>query len=642
MPCPWDPYSTVDMICQQNHMPMHQTHQTKKSTRKPDLTILSLNNACALFQDEKRGKKDKQTGTQKNDEKDDEQRNTKLKAHMDTSATAKPNNHLWKDVLACIEFKRKTPGMTKGIKPPLSTYTVTDHVPTNSEYLPVDHLKAEVPTPGPLQTPATQLVSDAAPVRSSGLTAAQPSPGGSSSKRKITDTLESAAKKSKMNPDDTDADLDVTIQTGLYAAEIFAPNLGVNYFLNIIVVDDVIWIWYYDRQGIVQCSGIQDLPQFMVLLYALQRFKVHDWGQNKDLIPVPVQGKRCKEFNIQDKELGTVDLLLHTSHDERVTHYGPQGRATNLVAVTSEALTNKYGNLRDGMVAKIFLGEVNRTSESEILKRVEEITKRHATVQDHVPELLWHHTFTNPASVIREVLGVPDSNTGIRVLYILLFRKLKPIMELQGKELFDVWHQCILCHLTLWKEGVCHQNISPGNLMWYWKDGKQIGVLNDYDLSSLADDPGPRGNKRTVLVPFMALDFIIREGQQGKVKHLYRHDLESFMWCFVWISLRYENGVLLPRRLRPFDEWATLDAGMTKYCFHRFRTLPACLPTKPLMWRFLVACLNVLHPEPDSSTEVDELTVTNTEESVSDIDNLLAKFTATRAWATLSSPSFSQ
>ncbi|KAG2051453.1 hypothetical protein BDR06DRAFT_589489 [Suillus hirtellus] len=172
MPCPWDPYSTVDMICQQHHMPMHQTHQTKKSTREPDLTILSLNNACVLFQDEKRGKKDNQTGTQKgtqkNDEKDDEQRNTKLKAHMDTSATAKPNNHLWKDVLACTEFKRKTPGMTKGIKLPPSTYTVTDHVPTKPEYLPVDHLKAEVPTPSFSQTPATRPVSDTAPVRSSG------------------------------------------------------------------------------------------------------------------------------------------------------------------------------------------------------------------------------------------------------------------------------------------------------------------------------------------------------------------------------------------------------------------------------------------------------------------------------------------
>ncbi|KAG2104721.1 uncharacterized protein F5147DRAFT_263040 [Suillus discolor] len=658
------PVPTVDMICQQNDMPMHQMHQTKKSTRKPDLVILPLNTACASFQDEKGSTMGKQKDDKKDDEKDEtnqetnerndgEQRKKKRKAHMDTNATAKPHNLPWKDVLACIEFKRKT----KGIKAPPSSYTLTDYAPTKPEYLPVDHLRTAGPAPGPPQTPATQTASDSA-FRSSGLTADQPSQGGSSSKRKAADTLESTAKKPKMDPNDrdadADADLDVTVQTGLYAAEMFAANLAVNYLLNIIVVDDIAWIWYYDRQGIIQCSGInfiQDLPRFMVLLYALQRFELHDWGRNKDLLAVEVDEKLCHEFKIKDEKLGEVDLLLHTSHDERWTHYGLQGRATNVVPVTSEALTKKYGKFKDGMVAKIFWGEASRTSEPEILKKVEEIAKRHATVQDHVPQLLWHHRFTNPTSAIREALDVPEPTKGSRVLYILVFRKLFPITQLHGKELFDVWRQCILCHLTLWKEGVYHRDVSPGNLMWYWKDRKRIGVLNDYDLSSLADDPGPRGNERTGTVPFMAVDLLTEEGQQGKVKHLYRHDLESFMWCFAWISLRYENGVFLPRRLRPFDEWATLDAvacGEKKYVFQGRRKLPACSPTNPLMWRFLVACLKVLDAEAynrraqqsDSPTEVDELT--DTEESVSDMDNFLAKFTATQAWATLSSPSVSQ
>ncbi|KAG1824897.1 uncharacterized protein BJ212DRAFT_552526 [Suillus subaureus] len=423
---------------------------------------------------------------------------------MDANAVAKPKNLPWKDVLACIEFKRKTSGRTKGINPPPPSYTVTDYIPTKPEYLPVDHLKAGVPAPGPSQTPATQPASDTAfAVPSSGPTAAKASQGGSSSKRKATDALESAAKKSKKNPDDTDDtddDLDVTVQTGLYAAEMFASNLGVNCLLNIIVIDDVMWIWYYDRQGIIQCSGInfiQDLPRFMVLLYALQRFDVHDWGRNRDFLPVHVEGKQCHEFKIKDKELGEVDLLLHTSHDERVTHYGLQGRATNVVPVTSEALTKKYGNFQDGMVAKIFWGEADRTSEPEILKRVEEIAEAHYTVKDHIPELLWHHKFTNPTSAIRDVLGVPEPTKGSRILYILVFPKLQPITKVPDKELFNVWYQCILCHLSLWKEGVYHRDISPGNLMWYWKNGKRMGVLNDYDLSSLADDPGPRGNERT-------------------------------------------------------------------------------------------------------------------------------------------------
>jgi hypothetical protein len=139
--------------------------------------------------------------------------------------------------------------------------------------------------------------------------------------------------------------------------------------------------------------------------------------------------------------------------------------------------------------------------------------------------------------------------------------------------------------------------------MWYKIGEKLIGVLNDYDLSSLADEPGPRGNERTGTVPFMALDLLTEKGKRGEIKHLYRHDLESFIWCFAWISLRYKEGVLLPRGSRPLDEWATLDAvtcGKEKLFFmaHLFDFEPPHLQTSGSdidwsLWNLLVNCFEM-------------------------------------------------
>ncbi|KAG2146760.1 hypothetical protein DEU56DRAFT_786259, partial [Suillus clintonianus] len=181
--------------------------------------------------------------------------------------------------------------------------------------------------------------------------------------------------------------------------------------------------------------------------------------------------------------------------------------------------------------------------------------------------LLWHHTLTSLTSDIREALSVPEPTKGSHVLNILEFRKLQPITELHGIEFFDAWQQCIKCHATLWRKGMYHRDVNPGNMMWYENDGKLIGVLNDYDLSSLVGDAGPRDNDRTGTVPFMALD-LLREG--GEVKHLYCRDLESFLWVFIWICLRYRDGVLLPTESRPLDEWATksaVECGNHKFVF---------------------------------------------------------------------------
>ncbi|KAG1729432.1 hypothetical protein EDB19DRAFT_1743436 [Suillus lakei] len=605
----------LEMICQRNDMPIYQTHQTEQSKRMPDVFILPSKSSKEAFPEVK----------------------------------DPPWDHrriFWKDVLASIEFKR-TPNFQ--LKGPEVLYKVTHYQPTVPEYRKVPMRDASVgPTTGVsvLQTQAEQSAPDLPPPRRSNRDDVVKNTTGSS-KRKAEDDGESAAKRAKT----TDV-LDVTVQTGLYAAEMFAANIAVTHLLNLIIVDTIVWIWYYDRQGIIQSSGIdfmKDLPRFMVLLYALQRFNLDDWGRNTEFDEVVEQGVHKTTLDgvvvkdgVHETDLGGVDLVIHTDSEERVTHYGLQGRATNVFPVTSDKLCTEFPDIKkDGMVAKIFWAEEDRISEPEILKKVHEIAAKESDVKGHVPQLLWYCRFPNPTRAVREALGIPEARKGSRVLYILVFRKLDPITALYGIELFDVWHQCILCPYALWKGGVYHLDISPGNLMCYKKDGRWIGVLNDYDLSSLNINAGPTGNERTGTVPFMALDLLTPEGQRGEVAHLYRHDLESFVWVLVWVCLRYKNGVLLAAPSRLLDEWATLDpvtCGAMKRmfldCFVYFKRDWM----DPQIWKLVAASLTVL--ENDRHRRVKVILLLEAEEDGSTDDaeeetgeyDLFRALTTTKTW----------
>ena len=399
----------------------------------------------------------------------------------------------------------------------------------------------------------------------------------------------------------------------------------------------------------------------MVLLYALQRFTLGDWGRNTAF-------GEDEEKGLHTITIDGVDLELDTSDEERVTHYGLKGRATNVFPVTSKKLAEDFPEVQeDGMVAKIFWAEEQRTSEPDILDKVNEIAAEKENVKNHVPHLLWYHKLTDPTSAVRKALSVPEPTKGGRVPYILVFRKLRPITELHGEEFFKAWRQCILCmlfveftrlsveimrvsgHLDLWNGGVLHRDVSPGNMMYYrTKNGTLMGVLNDYDLSSLAAAAGPQGNERTGTVPFMALDLLTPAGQRGEVKHLYRHDLESFIWVLVWVSLRYRDGVLLPLPSRPLDVWAIAGPEACRkekrsFLYEYLEFEP--LGIDPRIWVLVVDSMQVLKLDADrrqalaakqrrSNPGSGHLILA--EELELDDDDFLHKLTSTEAWVQLS------
>ncbi|KAG1739397.1 uncharacterized protein EDB91DRAFT_1248752 [Suillus paluster] len=473
------------IIFQKNDKNMTQSHQNTTARRKPDVVILPLQSSLNAFPADHKLMGDGE--------------------HSVENAPRKPAEQLlWKDALAVVEFKRKK----KILPEPRSAYKVKEYIATKPEYLRVETGATDGPAVSSAsQTQAKRPVAAAPPTRRSGRLAAnsQPTTSNSSSKRKAEEPLQSSGKRAKVG--ETDSKLDVTVQTGLYAAEMFAANVAVKHILNLIVVGN-----------------------YSMLGHQLQLTISHDswccymrcndstsatWGRNTKF-------REVDEGNSHAFKFGDVDLLLHTSDEARVNHYGLKGRATNVIPVTSEYLANEYPEVqKDGMVAKIFWGEEQRTSEPDILKVVEEIAKKEKTVEGHVPHLLWHHEFKNPTSAVRKALGIAEPTKGSRVLYILVFRRFLPITDLEGEEFFNVWRQCILCHLALWKGGVHHRDVSPPNMMFYKTDeGVLMGVLNDFDLASLATTKGRLGNERTGTVPFMALELLTPAGQRGEVEHL--------------------------------------------------------------------------------------------------------------------------
>ena len=123
-----------------------------------------------------------------------------------------------------------------------------------------------------------------------------------------------------------------------------------------------------------------------------------------------------------------------------------------------------------------------------------------------------------------------------------------------------------------------------------------IGVLSDYDLSSMKSVPS--GRERTGTVPFMALELLIAEAIQGDIEYLYQHDAESFIWVLTWVSLRCDGGKLLDEGPgRQFDEWLTVNAkgcreSKSDFLFRVQRHVPIDPPSShQYNWQIALSCL---------------------------------------------------
>lgn len=106
-------------------------------------------------------------------------------------------------------------------------------------------------------------------------------------------------------------------------------------------------------------------------------------------------------------------------------------------------------------------------------------------------------------------------------------------------ELLQVFRDAIKCHQSLYNAGILHQDVSSGNMIIMDRqgEGKPKGILIDLDstieLTKESETEGDIIGTR----PFMAIGVLRGE------RHTYQHDLESFLYVFLWtvISRHTDN-----------------------------------------------------------------------------------------------------
>ncbi|KAH7922717.1 hypothetical protein BV22DRAFT_1131225 [Leucogyrophana mollusca] len=384
-------------------------------------------------------------------------------------------------------------------------------------------------------------------------------------------------KRAKPSPPASQPDQSFAIiQSDMYAAEMFAAHLGTHHAINLIIIsywhpDDIVYVWRYDRQGTIQCSGInfvQDLPRFLVLLLAMQRFGDNQWGRNEQFKAKKSGDERWYTIRVDDHP-NPVELRLPLSARGRAFHSGLKGRATNVLPVTLRPLSKPHENTSQGtdypqhnmteeLVIKLFWPGDGRESEENILKKVYEIAKDDPEVDEHAPELVWAHRFTSTSTAaIRLTSKIANPYKDAHTLCGIVFRRLLPITDLSEEVFLRTWWQAAQCHHKLWKGGVHHRDISVNNLKYYLDDNQPVGVINDFDLALTKQ--GPTGTERIGTVPFMALELLSKSGRDGHITQIYQHDAEALLWLLVWVSLRYDKGTPI-RRNTPLDDWLKVDA----------------------------------------------------------------------------------
>lgn len=398
----------------------------------------------------------------------------------------------WEDVLLGVEFKKKrTSNMQK--------------IPKSFEAGTSDMTNETLPLDGNLDDYELEIEPTVEPSVLSGKRASGSQAKGSDKKlktnsgRAVPNSRSTPANdgaydnESHTLPDSaqTSGRLHPSVQIAVYASERLSCRLPAHHALEAIVIgafilfftrslytdpfsviDDNIWLWWFDHGGAIQSCGlnfVSNLPIFVALLAILQRFDRERWGYDSTF----KQGPREKTYNItlfgipNQPEGDQPEVEVTIIPGKIPLSLDLFSRASSVVPAecTSNHLYSDSTLLRPGheLVAKIYHPNENRTNEVDLLAHAYRAAAANddnaRNIRGHVPIVLAERTWNDDtADIMEEVLGIKrkGDRKQFRKLRVLLFIKLRPIWELSGREFIKVFRDCFLCECFRSSHSVVH------------------------------------------------------------------------------------------------------------------------------------------------------------------------------------------
>ncbi|KAJ6459432.1 hypothetical protein C8R47DRAFT_1226573 [Mycena vitilis] len=405
-----------------------------------------------------------------------------------------------------------------------------------------------------------------------------------SKKRRSDDPSGPPAKRTK-------AQEDPQLQCASYALELLSNGGLRSHVIAALVSRNSLELLYYDRSIVLKSKPLRftkDARTFVAVLAGFAGLSLPQWGHPK-LLAAPKQLAKAPEStdlpfpNSYRDMYGGYTLELTgwklTLQDVIFRAHGIIGRGPVVVRAKVESCPPSE-SLPVGTIVVVKWSWIakTRTPEAHIIKTATDhaIAHNRLDMLNHLPHVYHDEELDHLTPACQTFLSAHLKEAGIgyedRVLRIIVLRELQPITTITSPDVLAVAFKGIVeCHHWLHDAPkILHRDISVSNLMSQQIGGEVYGVMNDFDLAIILTAPQLSTSvQRTGTKPYMAMDLLVPEPP----KHLYRHDLESFLYVLVFLTCTITGS--------PLANWKNLGMSVLGDQKNNVLTKTLFPPVKP-------------------------------------------------------------